>query len=86
MTKMATMSIYGKRPLKSSWNQWAYFNETWYVAWGHNPTIVCSNDNPRLTLSCLTAMSNFATFAFIWENVIIMDSLENVAACDLEVS
>ena len=38
-----------------------------------------------LTLSCLTAMSNSATLAFIWENVIMMDSLEIVAACDLEV-
>ena len=32
------------------------------------------------------AMSNFATLTFIWENVIMMDSLELVAAgCDLEV-
>ena len=46
---------------------------------------VCSNDNPRLTLSCLTAMSNFATLAFIWENVIMMDVLEIVAAFDMEV-
>ena len=32
---------------------------------GHKPTIVCSNDNPRLTLRCLTVMSNFATVAYI---------------------
>ena len=51
----------------------------------HKPTIVCSIDNPRLSLSCLTAMSNFATLAFIWKNVIMMDSFEIVAACDLEV-
>ena len=83
MTKMTTMSIYGKYPLKSSWNQWAYFNETWYVASGthaHDSLL-----NPRLTLSCLTALSNFASLAFVWENVIMMDSLEIVAACDLEV-
>ena len=30
-------------------------------------------------------MLNFATLAFIWENVIMMDSLETVAAFDLEV-
>ena len=80
---MATMSIYGKYPLKSSWNQWAYFNDTEHR--GHKPTIVCSNDNPMLSLSCLTAMSNFAILAFIWENVIMMDSLEIVAVCDLEM-
>ena len=45
----------------------------------------CSNNNPRLAFSCLTAMPNFATLAFILENVIMMDSLEIVAACDLEV-
>ena len=53
--------------------------------WGHKPTIVCSNDNTRLTLSCLTAMSNFATLAFIWENMIMMYSFAIVAARDLEV-
>ena len=52
---------------------------------GHKLSIVCSNDDPRLTLSCLLTMSNFATLAFIWENVIMMDSLEIFAACDLEV-
>ena len=72
------MSIYGKHPSKSSLNQWAYYNETWYVASVTQARyIVCSNDKPRLTLSCLTAMSNIATLAFIWENVIMMDSLEN---------
>ena len=53
--------------------------------WGHKPTSVCSNNNPRLTLSFLTAMSNFAFLAVIWENVIMIDYLEIVAACDLEV-
>ena len=49
------------------------------------PTVVCSNDNPGLTLSCLiTAMSNFAT-GFYMKNAIMMDVLEIVAACDMEV-
>ena len=30
-TKVATLSIYGKHPLKSSFIQWAYFKENWYV-------------------------------------------------------
>ena len=35
MTKMATMPMYGKTPLKDFlWDQWNNFNETWYVASG----------------------------------------------------
>ena len=49
------------------------------------PIIVCSNDNPELTLTYLMARSNFASWAFIWENVTIMDSLVVIAACDMEV-
>ena len=46
--------------------------------------IFCSNDNPVLTLTYFTAMSNFVTSAFIWENVTMMDTLEIIASCDLE--
>ena len=46
--------------------------------------IFCSNDNPVLILAYFTAMSNFATLAFIWENVTMMDTLEIIASCDLE--
>ena len=73
---MTTMSIYGKTPLKySSWNQWADFDETWYEASETEATIVCSNNNPGLTFSCLTAMSNIATLAFtcLLGNVIMVD-------------
>ena len=43
------------------------------------------NDNPVLILTYFTARSNFATSAFIWENVtIMMDTLEIIASCDLE--
>ena len=38
--------------------------------------IFCSNDNPVLILTYFTARSNFATSAFIWENVTMMDTLE----------
>ena len=33
MTKMATMSIYGKKPFKNLLlsNQWTDFDETWYM-------------------------------------------------------
>ena len=50
------------------------------------PFIICANYDPGLTLTYFTARSNFATQAFIWENGTIMDSLENIASCDLEFS
>ena len=46
----------------------------------------CSNDNPGLILSYFTARSNFATKAFILENVTMRDSLEIISSCDLEFS
>ena len=46
--------------------------------------ILCSNDNTVLILTCFTARSNFATSAFIWENVTMMDTLEIIASCCLE--
>ena len=46
--------------------------------------IFCSNDNPVLILTYFTARSNFATSAFIWENVTMMDTLEIIASYDLE--
>ena len=46
--------------------------------------IFCSNDNPVLILTDFTARSNFATSAFIWENVLIMDNLEIIASFGLE--
>ena len=46
--------------------------------------IFCSNDNPLLILTYFTARSNFATYAFLWENVTMMDSLKIIASCDLE--
>ena len=46
--------------------------------------IFCSNDNSVLILTYFTARSNFATLAFIWENVTMMDILEIIASCDLE--
>ena len=48
------------------------------------PFIFCSNYDPWLTLTYFMAKSHFATKAFIWENVKMMDSLEMIASCDLE--
>ena len=49
------------------------------------PFIICANYDPGLTLTHFTARSNFATLAITWENVTLMDSLEFIASCDLEV-
>ena len=49
-----------------------------------NVIIFCSNDNPVLILTYFTARSNFATSAYIWENVTLIDTLEIIASCDLE--
>ena len=46
--------------------------------------IFCSNNNPELTLNYFMAWSNFATKAFILENVTMMDSLKMIASCDLD--
>ena len=43
----------------------------------------CSNDNPVLILTYFTARSNFATSAFLWENVTMMDTLEIIESCGL---
>ena len=41
-----------------SQNKWADFNEALYVALKLKPIIVCSNDNPGLTMTYFTARSN----------------------------
>ena len=46
--------------------------------------IVCSNDNPGLTLTCFTAMPNCVTYAFSYEKVKTIDFSENIAACDMK--
>ena len=48
------------------------------------PVIFCSNDSPGLTLTYFMARANFATYAFILENVTMVDSFETIASCDLE--
>ena len=49
------------------------------------PFIICANYDPGLTLTYLTARSNFATFtAFTWENVTMMDYFDINASCDIE--
>ena len=48
------------------------------------PFIVCPNYDPVLTLTYFMVRSNFAIWAFIWENVTMMDSLKIIASCAFE--
>ena len=69
MTKMAATPIYGKNPLK------IFFSRTrrpmtlglGMLHWGCGAFQVCSNDDPKLTLTYLTSKSNFLPNAFKWE-------------------
>ena len=67
MTKMAVMPIYGNDPskifpvTKGPMTLWLGM-----LHWGIGPIIVCSNDDPRLTLTYFTARSNLVPYAFIW--------------------
>ena len=54
--------------------------------WGLQPIIVCSNDDPGVTLTYFTARSNLVTWAFLWEKVIIVGFSETIAASDLKGS
>ena len=46
---------------------------------------VCSNDDPGLTLTYFTAMSNLVPYAFIWEKGKTLDFSETILACDIKV-
>ena len=46
------------------------------------PIIVCSNDDPGMTLTYFTARSNLVTYAFLWEKVKTVDFSETIAASD----
>ena len=64
-------------------NQRADFHKTWHR--GLLPIIVCSNDDPELTLTYFTARSNFVIWAFPKEKVKMVDFSETIAASDLKV-
>ena len=53
---------------------------------GLQPIIVCSNDDPGVTLTYFKARSNLVTQAFLWEKVKTVDFSETIAASDLKVS
>ena len=73
------------KPLQNLFqNQQADFHETWYVASGTFPTIVCSNDDPGVTLTYFMASSKFETWAFLKEKGKTVDISETIAASGLQ--
>ena len=82
MTKMAAMPIYGKDPLK------IFFSRTrrpmtlglGMLHWGCGAYQVCSNDDPRLTLTYLTSRSNLLPNAFKWGNFSKVDFFKTTEA------
>ena len=47
---------------------------------------VCSNDDPRLTLTYFTARSNLVPYAFVWQKGKTMDFSETIVVYDLKLA
>ena len=47
---------------------------------------VCSNDDPRLTLTYFTARSNLVPYAFVWEKGKTMDFSQTIVVYDLKLA
>ena len=67
------------------WNQKADDVETWYAASGARFYQVCSNDDPELTLTYLTARLNLVPYAFVWGKGKTMDFSEIIVVYDVKV-
>ena len=87
MTKMADMPIYGKNPSKIffSGTGGPISRKLGMKHWVLLSIIVCSNDDPGVTLTYFTARSILVTMAFLWEKVKTVDFSETIAASDLKV-
>ena len=59
MLNMATMLTNAQNLLLQNW--WVDFHEAWYIALGRYPIIVCTDDDPRMTLTYFTARSILET-------------------------
>ena len=47
---------------------------------------ICSNDDPGLTLTYFTAMSNLVPYAFVWEKGKAMEFSETIVVYDLKLA
>ena len=48
--------------------------------------LICSNDDPELTLTYFTAWSNLVPYAFVWEKGKTMDFSETTTVYDLKLA
>ena len=87
MTKMAVTTIYGKNPstIFFSGTGRPISTKRGMLHRGLLPILVCSNDDPGVTLTYFTARSNLVTLAFLWETVKTVDFSETIATCDVKV-
>ena len=89
MTKIAAMPIYGKNPKQNLLLQNPKVDdlETWYAALGARVLSQdYSNDDPGLTLTYFTAMSNLVPYAFVWEKCKTIGFSETIVVCDQKVN
>ena len=54
--------------------------------WVHEYYQVCSNDDPKLTLTYFTARSSLVPYAFVWEKGKTTDFSETVVVYDLKLA
>ena len=86
MTKMTAAPIYGKNPSTIfSRTGGPIFTKLGMKHRGLQPIIGCSNDDPGVTLTYFTAISNLETLAFVLEKVKTVDFIQTIEACDLKV-
>ena len=80
MTKMAAIPLYGKNTLKILFpgTTGAISVKLCMKYQRPKPFIICANNDPGLTLTYFTARSNL-------QNVTLMDPLEFISSCDLEL-
>ena len=74
MTKIAAMLMYGKDRKESSPEPKRLM--TLKLGMQHHVLEyyqICSNDDPRLTLTCFMTISNLVHYAFVWEKGKTMD-------------
>ena len=88
MTKMAAMAIYGKN-LKKIFFSGTKRPVTLNLGVHHRVLEyyqVCSNDDPRLTLTYFTARSNLVPYAFVWEKGKTVDFSETIVVYDFKLA
>ena len=86
MTKMAAMSIYGKKTFKIfSRTKKPMTLKLGMQHWLLEYCQVYSNDDPGFTLTYLTARSNLVLFVFVWENASAVVFQETIEACEVKV-